>query len=145
MEMMRPADRWKGPSWTDQFALPRTRLGLALVSLAVIFFSVNFGEKVATSIRANQQVADLRQQIATINRQNADLQRQIKYYETDAYVIKTARENYLYKQPGDTVFRVVDAPEGTMLSPSSSPPSPAPNATPSSDPWWQRLLHLFGQ
>ncbi len=145
IKMMRPGNRWKGPSWTEQFALPRTRLGLTLVGLAIVFFGVNFCEKIVTSIDADQQVASLQQQISAINRQNSQLQKQIQYYKTDAYVIKMARENYLYKQSGDTIFRVANSPDGASLSAPGNSPVPVPTPTPPVQPWWQGLLNLFGQ
>src|SRR5712692_2561948 len=96
IRMMRPGGQWRGGSWAEQMAVPRMRLGLILVGLAIVFFGVNFCEKVVTSYQANQQVADLQRQIATIQRENAAIERQIAYYQTPSYVITMARENYFY-------------------------------------------------
>jgi cell division protein FtsB len=144
---MRPGGQWKAGSWAEGIAVPRMRLGLILVGLAIVFFGVNFCEKVVTSYQANQQVMALEQQIATLDHQNDALQHQIAYYQTPAYVIAMARDNYFFDQPGDTVFRIA----GDTALPVAQPPAaasatpPAAQASPPRLSWWQRLLRLFGQ
>ncbi|GAC1433169.1 MAG: hypothetical protein NVSMB65_06930 [Chloroflexota bacterium] len=142
---MRTGGAGKGPSWPQQMAVPRVRLGLMLVGLAVLFFGVNFCEKVVTSYQISQHVAALQQQIADANAQNAQLQQQIHYYQTPSYVIATARERYLYQHSGDTVFRIAGSQDSWSvppLAPAASPP--VRTAAPDEQPWWARLLRLFG-
>src|SRR5438067_13439730 len=108
---MRTAGRGRGgASWAEQLALPRMRLGLLLVSLSVLFFGVNFGQKVVASYQVNQQVLQLEQQIAAVNAANEKLEQQIQYYETPSYVIAAARSQ-LYQHSGDTVFRIAGSPD----------------------------------
>jgi cell division protein FtsB len=144
IRFMRASKRGRVRPLTERLALPRTRLGLILVGLAVIFFGVNFGQRVAADYQINQQVQQLQQQIDAVNASNATLEEQIGYYQTPGYVISRAR-GLLYQHKGDIVFRFEDDPNALDAAPpAAGAPSSRP-APPPASPWWQRLLRLFGQ
>jgi len=143
LRMMRPDGRRRGGSWADQIALPRARLGLTLVSLAIVFFGVNFCQKVITSMEAQQRVQQLQADITAIDTSNRALQGQIAYYKTKPYINKMARERFVYRHAGDTVFAI----DGLSSDLTAAPAPPQPTASPPRQQrsWWQRLVGLFGQ
>ena len=68
----------------------------------------------------------------------SDLQRQAYRWDDPAYVGAQARERLHYLQPGETGYRVVDAPP----APAQTAPAPSPSAAPSPsglDRLWQVL------
>jgi len=143
LKMMRPDGRGRGESWADQIALPRARLGLTLVSLAVVFFGVNFCQKVITSMEAQQRVQQLQADITAIDASNRALQGQIAYYKTKPYVNKMAREKFVYRHEGDTVFAIEGMSSDLTAAPALTQPAVSPPRQEQS--WWRRLLGLFGQ
>ncbi len=146
IKMRRPKGSWRGGLWAEQIALPRTRLGLTLVGLSVMFFGVNFCDKVIVSVQAQQQVRDLQAQINNINANNQRLEQQIAYYGTGSYIYKMSREKYVYRHEGDTVF-AVDGPaaDPAMDQPPTLPSAPLASTIHKERSWWQNLLGLFDQ
>ena len=73
---------------------PRSRgaiLWLAVLLLAGSFLVVQVGRQVYASWAINQQVAQVREQIAGVEARNAELQRELDFLRSPAYISEQAR------------------------------------------------------
>ncbi len=72
-----------------------------------------------------QEVDDLKEEIALLKLENQKLSFDIEYYKTDAYLDLAARENFNLKAPGE---RVVYVPRSETTKPSETPPAGGGNS-----------------
>jgi cell division protein FtsB len=109
---------------------PRTRSGMiwaAAVILLGAFLAVQLGRQVYASWSINQQVAQVRQQISDIEARNADLQRELDYLRSPAYISEQARRLGNLGRPGERVLIIppgAEEPLPTELQPPVEPPKP---------------------
>lgn len=91
---------------------------VSLVALGVLFFGV-FPTRAFLAQR--QAIAAAEEELATIERANAELEERIAALGTDAEVERIAREQYNLVFPGEEAYALLPAPE---------PPLPVPDAWP---------------
>ncbi len=114
---------------------------IAVFTLAALF-ALSFLQKAVESQRAEAQAAALRQEIAAIERANADLETRIATMKTDAYVERVAREELNLVRPGETAYVVV--PVGPQPTPAKPDVAGAPaRSLPDSRPPWMQWWDLF--
>jgi len=109
---------------------PRSRgaiLWLAVLLLAGSFLVIQVGRQVYASWAINQQVAQVRAQIADIEAQNAELQRELDFLRSPAYISEQARRLQNVGRSGEQVLIIppgAEEPLPAALRPSLEPPKP---------------------
>ena len=116
-----PAPRWR---------LPASRGGMAWMVVVVIIgvlLAVQFGRQVYANWEIGQRAAAIEQQIAQVKAENAELERELDYLGSEAYISAEARrlanlgaagEEALIIQPG------AEAPLPDGLASGAEPPKP---------------------
>lgn len=125
----------RGPRYT----LPSSRGGIAwLLVLLVIgaFVAFQVGRQVYASWSINQEAARIQAEIDTMAAQNAELQRELEYLHSDAYISQEARK---LENLGRSNERVLIIPAGSEVQ---LPPS-ADEAGKPPPPLLQQWLSLF--
>jgi cell division protein FtsB len=98
---------------------PRSRGGilwLAVLLLVGSFLVVQVGRQVYASWAINQQVAQVREQIAGTKAQNAELQRELDFLRSPAYISEQARRLQNVGRSGEQVL---------IIPPGAEEPLPA--------------------
>jgi cell division protein FtsB len=109
---------------------PRTRSGLlwaALLVLVASFLAVQVGRQVYASWAINQQVAAVRAQMAAVEARNAELQKELDFLQSPAYVSEQARRLQNLGRPGEQVLIIppgAEQPLPASLLPPVEPPKP---------------------
>jgi len=122
-----------------RYALPSSRGGLAwLLVLVVIgsFVAFQLGRQVYASWSINQEAARIQAQIEAMQAQNAELQRELEYLRSDAYISQEAKKLENVGLPGERVLIIPPGSE-VQLAPSAAEKGKAP--PPLLDQW----LSLF--
>lgn len=109
---------------------PRSRGGilwLAVLLLVGSFLVVQVGRQVYASWAINQQVAQVRERIAGIEAQNAELQRELDFLRSPAYISEQARRLQNVGRSGEQVLIIppgAEEPLPAALRPPVEPPKP---------------------
>ncbi len=109
---------------------PRSRselIWLAILIVAGGFLVLQVSRQVYASWAINQQAEQVRQQIASIEAQNAELQRELDFLRSPAYVSEQARRLQNVGRPGEQVLIIppgAQEPLPAALRPASEPPKP---------------------
>jgi len=99
----------RGPS-PNSFSLTRPNrrarnIGIALLLLSVVFFGVNYAQKWWLNRQIEQRAAQLQQQINQQELWNAQLQQDIAYYRSKAFIMDQARVLGM-SRPGETLISI---------------------------------------
>lgn len=119
--------------------LPATRGGLTwLVALVLIggLLAVQVGRQVYANYSISGQAAALQRQIDAMNEQNAQLQRELDYLRSDAYVSAEAKRLANLGHSGDQLLIIPPGAEATL-------PAALQAATPAPKPLLEQWLDLF--
>ena len=87
--------------------LPASRGGLAWLLVLLIvgtLLAVQFGRQVYLNWETGQRASAIEAQIAAVESQNADLQRELAYLQSDAYISAEARRLANLGAPGEQVL-----------------------------------------
>ncbi|HEY7526674.1 MAG TPA: septum formation initiator family protein [Candidatus Limnocylindria bacterium] len=125
----------RGPRYT----LPSSRGGVAwLVVLLVIgaFVAFQLGRQVYASWSINQEAARVQTEIDSMAAQNAELQRELDYLQSDAYISQEARKLANVGRPGEHVLII---PPGSE----APPPESAGNMGKAPPPLLEQWVTLF--
>jgi cell division protein FtsB len=90
-----------------RWRLPSSRGGAAWLAVLVIvgiLLAVQFGRQVYANWEIGQQAAAIEAQIAAVEAENAQLQRELEYLRSDAYVSAEARRLANLGLPGEQVL-----------------------------------------
>jgi cell division protein FtsB len=104
----RPRSRWR---------LPASRGGVAwLVVLLIVgtLLAVQFGRQVYANWEIGQEAARIEAQIAAVDAENAQLQAELDYLRSDAYVSAEARRLANLGNPGDQVLIIPPGAEAPL-------------------------------
>lgn len=117
--------------------LPASRGGLAwLVVLLIVgtLLAVQFGRQVYLNWEIGQRADAIEAQIAAVEAENADLQAELDYLRSDAYVSAEARRLANLGLPGEQVL---------IIPPGAEQPLPVQLAAPPPKPLLQQWVELF--
>jgi cell division protein FtsB len=117
--------------------LPASRGGLAwLVVLLIVgtLLAVQFGRQVYLNWEIGQRADAIEAQIAAVEAENADLQAELDYLRSDAYVSAEARRLANLGLPGEQVL---------IIPPGAEEPLPVQLAAPPPKPLLQQWVELF--
>lgn len=117
--------------------LPASRGGLAwLVVLLIVgtLLAVQFGRQVYLNWEIGQRADAIEAQIAAVETENADLQAELDYLRSDAYVSAEARRLANLGLPGEQVL---------IIPPGAEEPLPVQLAAPPPKPLLQQWVELF--
>jgi cell division protein FtsB len=117
--------------------LPASRGGLAwLVVLLIVgtLLAVQFGRQVYLNWEIGQRADAIEAQIAAVEAENADLQAELDYLRSDAYVSAEARRLDNLGLPGEQVL---------IIPPGAEQPLPVQLAAPPPKPLLQQWVDLF--
>lgn len=129
-----PAPRRRAP----RVPLPASRRGVAwLVVLIIvgIFLAVQFGRQVYANWEIGRRAEAIQAQIADVEEQNAQLQAELDYLRSDAYVSAEARRLANLGAPGEQVLIIPPGAE--------QPVPPQVRADEAPGPMLQQWLELF--
>ncbi len=90
-----------------RWRLPSSRGGVAWLAVLVIvgiLLAVQFGRQVYANWEIGQHAAAIEAQIAAVEAENAQLQRELEYLRSDAYVSAEARRLANLGLPGEQVL-----------------------------------------
>lgn len=113
--------------------------GLVVVCLAIFLTAWAF-YPIKDRLEQENQLADYKRKIDSLNTENASLKKEIERLKTDEYVEQLARKDLGLAKPGEEVFLVYGADE---QSKTIKPPA-RPKAEESKS-LWERILRLFGR
>jgi cell division protein FtsL len=108
-------------------------LTIVVVCVVSVYFVVGFYGKTLESYRIGQRAAQVQREVGALEARNRELQAQVAYLSTDAYVETAARDKLGLVKPGDQALIVL--PEKPEVAWVEGPP-----ATPESG----RALAEFG-
>src|SRR5688572_26198554 len=113
------------PRWR----LPASRGGMAWMVVVVIIgtlLAVQFGRQVYANWEIGQRAAQIEAQIAAVEAENAQLERELAYLRSDAYVSAEARRLANLGTPGDQVLIIPPGAEAPLPEELSGlePPKP---------------------
>lgn len=117
--------------------LPASRGGIAwLVVLLIVgtLLAVQFGRQVYLNWEIGQRADAIEAQIAAVEAENADLQAELDYLRSDAYVSAEARRLANLGLPGEQVL---------IIPPGAEEPLPVQLAAPPPKPLLQQWVELF--
>jgi cell division protein FtsB len=120
-------------------SLPASRGGLAwLVVLLVIggFLAFQVGRQVYASWSINQEADRVGALISALEEENAELQLELEYLQSDAYISQEARRMLNLGLPGE---RVLIIPPGSE----AAPPASATGETQAAPPPFRQWMELF--
>ncbi len=109
---------------------PRSRGGLVWLILLVLvggFLAVQVGRQVYASWQISQQAAEVQAQIAAIEARNAELQQELDYLRSPAYLSEQARRLQNVGRPGEQVLIIppgAEQPLPAALQPSAESQRP---------------------
>jgi len=112
----------------------RSPLAILLFIAVILYIFFLLGKSIWQHYQLNNQIKKIEDQIAQLEAKNWDLQEQIKYYQSDAYKEKEAREKLGYQKPGETVIALPPPPKKEENKTSK---------TSFSQPNWQRWWNFF--
>ena len=105
------------PPSRPRWRLPASRGGVAwLVVLLIvgILLAVQFGRQVYANWEIGQDAARIAAQIAAVEAENAQLQAELDYLRSDAYVSAEARRLANLGNPGDQVLIIPEGAEAPL-------------------------------
>jgi cell division protein FtsB len=115
---------------------------VTIVTFTVVaILTVDFGRKALDNYQIQHQVEWLRQQVAVEQETNEELQEQLDYVSSDAYVEEVARGRLRLVQPGEAAVVVLHEP--TEPSPATAEGSEAAAPAEEDLPYWQHWVDLF--
>jgi cell division protein FtsB len=123
----------------SRHALPASRGGLAWLAVLLVigaFVAFQVGRQVYASWSIGQEADRVRAEIAAMAEQNAELQRELEYLQSDAYISAEARK---LLNLGFSNERVLIIPPG---SEARLPPATRQQREPAA-PLLEQWLHLF--
>ena len=94
-------------SMRPRLRLPASRQGLAWLAVLLIIgtlLAVQFGRQVYLNWEIGQRASAIEAQIAAIEDENAELQRELEYLRSDAYISAEARRLTNVGAPGEQVL-----------------------------------------
>jgi cell division protein FtsB len=124
VEQPRPAPR--RPRWR----LPASRGGIAwmvVVLIVGVLLAVQFGRQVYANWEIGQRAAGIEAQIAAVEAENAELQRELQYLRSEAYVSAEARRLTNLGASGEQVLIIppgAEEPLSEDLAAELTPPRP---------------------
>jgi cell division protein FtsB len=108
--------------------LSSAKIIFGITALIVVYFLVTFVGSYIRAQQADNQVAQLQNQIGSMSSQYDRLQALEQYLQSDDYVEKAAREQLGLVKPGEI---------GIVALPTQPSPTPQPGAA--GDNWWQTI------
>ncbi|RIK43870.1 MAG: hypothetical protein DCC55_04215 [Chloroflexi bacterium] len=112
---------------------------LALI-LGCLLFILGYTGRLAEQGRLRAEAARWEEQIAVSQQRQAELEAQLAYVRSEAYIHQQAREVLNLVQPGDELLILI---EGTPVPPTVTAMSEAGPAALQLVPNWQQWLDLF--
>jgi cell division protein FtsL len=103
-------------------------------TLFLVYIVVILSRVVWQNYQVNKQVDSLKNQIASLQQSNHDLQNEILYFQTDAYKEELARQQLNLQRPGEHVI-IVPRDTSTNSSGEQTRGQPLPN--------WQQWWNFF--
>jgi cell division protein FtsB len=112
---------------------------LALI-IGCLLFILGYTGRLAEQGRLRAEAVRWEGRIAAAQQRQAELEAQLAYVRSEAYVHQQARDVLNLVQPGDELVILV---EGTPVAPVSVPVAETVTASPHVVPNWQQWLDLF--
>jgi cell division protein FtsB len=118
-----------GPS-RPRLRLPASRGGIAwmvVVLIVGVLLAVQFGRQVYANWEIGQRAAAIEAQIAAVDAENAELQRELDYLRSEAYISAEARRLANLGAPGEQVLIIPPGAEEPLpeeLAAELTPPRP---------------------
>jgi cell division protein FtsB len=125
-----PADSPRPAPSRPRWRLPASRGGVAWMVVVVIIgvlLAVQFGRQVYANWEIGQRAAEIEAEIAAVQAENAELQRELEYLRSDAYVSSEARRLMNLGAPGEQVLIIppgAEQPLPEQLAAELAPPRP---------------------
>ena len=125
-----PANTHRPTPGRPRWRLPASRGGLAWMLVVVIvgvLLAVQFGRQVYANWEIGQRAAAMEVQITEIEAENAQLQRELEYLRSDAYISAEARRLTNLGAPGEQVLIIppgAEQPLPEALAAAAAPPKP---------------------
>ena len=111
-----------------------TTIILCAVAVAIGSFAVTTARSIVHNYQLGQQKAQMRAEVAQLDRDHARLVAIRDYLKSDQYVEQVARRVLGLVHPGETLVIVSSAPDVP-----SATPAPMSGTTPG-EPWWKELF-----
>jgi cell division protein FtsB len=125
-----PADSPRPAPSRPRWRLPASRGGVAWMVVVVIIgvlLAVQFGRQVYANWEIGQRAAEIEAEIAAVEAENAELQRELEYLRSDAYVSAEARRLMNLGASGEQVLIIppgAEQPLPEQLAAELAPPRP---------------------
>jgi len=125
-----PADTPRPPSPRPRWRLPASRGGMAwmvVVAIIGVLLAVQFGRQVYANWEIGQRAAAIEAEIASVDAQNIELQRELDYLQSPAYISAEARRLANLGAPGEQALIIppgAEEPLSAELAAALEPPEP---------------------
>ena len=101
----------------------KSRLATWLLGIAVVLILVAFARVSLQKYRIDKEIGKLEEQAQKIQKDNEQLSHLIKYFNTEYYQERQAREKFNLKKDGEFVVGLPEASEEAVAGASSDSPS----------------------
>lgn len=117
---------------------PRTRLTgrAALLGLVLLFLGVSFASSLQAYLDQRATIEATKAEIAASEKAIAELEREKRRWEDEAFVKAQARQHLGYLMPGETGYQVLDE-NGEPLAPVADLADPDEVIKEQPTPWWE--------
>ena len=105
----------------SKIKLTRENILVAAIIILIIYVTVATLNEIARNYQLQQQVDQLEQENEIIALENQQLEYQIMYYQTEAFVEKEARAKLNMQEPGESVVVFPDRMPGRQRPPEPEP------------------------
>ena len=117
----------------------KVHLGQLAGLVVVIYLGVTSIHTVERNYQLQQQISSLQQQSATLKSQDAQLNYDIKYFQTDDYRQKVARAELGLEAPGETEIILPVIPKTNSQSTTTAATTAKPKSN--AEQWWEFLFN----
>ena len=120
----------------------RLRVGVIIGIVIFVYMFVATGEAIWQNYRINQEIVQLKLEIAQLEQQNAAFKNLIAYLKTESFKEKEARRKLGYRKPGE---QVVAIPQDNFINTdpgNTKGDAPVDNQPHLTNPqkWWEYVL-----
>jgi cell division protein FtsB len=116
---------------------------IAIIVLTIsLFLVVDFARRTAATYKIKAEAARLEQEVAQVRAHRQELEAQLNYVQSDAYVEEIARTQLKWAKEGETVVVVMATPQPVSAPSVDSASSSADSFVPQS-PWQAWWLIFF--
>lgn len=130
---------------TGGFCFSWRQMGYVVLLALFVSYLVAVSEALQRGRAAQALVSEIESEIAALQAEQAQLEKELEYAQSDAYVEQAARTELKWSKPGETVIVPIDVSETPVPEDMAPPPLGAPTPEVSPKSRWEEFIGFFGR